>query len=389
MQVRPRTWTEISLSHLRENWITIRGVIPGDCGVVVVLKADAYGHGAQACCRALCDSGATWFGVSSPVEGKRLREVCPDGNILVLSHFGDDCQDILDCHLIPQIWELRQADALEVAWRERGQHEQVPIHIEIDTGMARQGVRSAFELKRLLKHCRAKPFLSIEGAMTHFISPESLQPDNTLRQIEIFRSFLDLMIEQGIKIKYIHAGNSATAFVPGHIEALRDLGRSYGAVLMIRPGMSFFGHSPRISPSGTIRLPPLKPILSWKTRVISLKELEIGATAGYDMTFRAYRPTRLALVSVGYADGLNRLLSNKGVAIVGGRKVPYAGRISMDLTLLDVTEQPTVSIGDEVVLIGEQDGESVSAYDIADAIGTIPDEVTCAIGGHVLRLIRD
>jgi len=387
MLMSPRTWVEISLPRLRENWTTIRSAIPSDCGVVAVLKADAYGHGAEACCGALRDSGATWFAVSSPAEGKRLRDVFPDGNILILSHFEEGCQDVLDFRLIPQIWEPWQADVLEAAWRDRGGQGRIPVHIELDTGMARQGVRSAIELARLLKHCREKPFLSIEGAMTHFSSSESLQPDNTIRQIEMFGSLLDLMIAQGIETKYIHAGNSATAFVPRHIDALRDLGRRCGATLMIRPGTSFFGHAPRFFPSGMIELPPLKPILSWKTRVTSLRELEAGATVGYDMTFRAQRPTRLALVPVGYADGLNRLLSNRGGAIVRGRKVPFAGRISMDLTLLDVTEQPTVSIGDEVALIGEQDGVSVSACDVADTIGTIPDEVTCAIAAPVPRLI--
>lgn len=388
MLMPPRTWVEISLPRLRENWRTIRSTIPSDCGVVAVLKADAYGHGAQACCSALRDSGVTWFAVSSPAEGKKLREVFPDGNILVLSHFEEGCQDVLDFSLIPLIWEPWHADVLEIAWRDRGGQGRIPVHIELDTGMARQGVRSAIELARLLEHCREKPFLSIEGAMTHFSSSESLEPDNTIRQIEMFGSLLDLMIEQGIETKYIHAGNSATAFVPKHIDALRDLGRRCGATLMIRPGTSFFGHAPRLFPSGMNELPPLKPILSWKTRVTSLRELEAGATVGYDMTFRAQRPTRLALVPVGYADGLSRLLSNRGGAIVRGRKVPYAGRISMDLTLLDVTEQPTVSIGDEVVLIGEQDGVSVSAYDVADTIGTIPDEVTCAIAAPVPRLIR-
>lgn len=389
MQGCHRTWIEISLPHLRANWTAIGTAIPGDCGVVAVLKADAYGHGAEACGAALRDSGATWFGVSSPAEGRRLRAACPDGNILLLSHFGEECRDILDFHLIPQIWELRQADLLEAAWRDHDRQQRIPIHIEFDTGMARQGVRSEIELNRLLQHCREKPSFSIEGAMTHFSSPETLEPDHTLRQIEKFRTFLDLTIEHGIDLKYIHAGNSATAFIPEHIEALRALARRCGAALMIRPGMSLAGHAPRLSPAGAIKLPALKPILSWKTRVVSLRELEAGATAGYDLTFRTHRPTRLALIPVGYADGLNRLLSNKGSALVRGGRAPYAGLISMDLTLLDVTELPTVSIGDEVVLIGEQDGDSVSAYDVADMICTIPDEVTCTIASHVPRLFRE
>jgi alanine racemase len=388
MQVLPATWAEISLSRLRENWEMVRTAVPRDCGLVVILKADAYGHGASACCGLLQDCGAKWFGVSSPAEGRRLREVCPDGKILILSHFVEDCQSILDCNLIPQIWESRQVEALEAAWREHGGNQRMPVHIEVDTGMAQQGVRSVAELDVLLKHCQKNSILCVEGVMTQFCSPESLQPDNTFRQIEEFRERLGHILEQGIKVKYIHAGNSATVFVPAHLEALQELARSCGAVLMIRPGMSLFGHQPRFYPPEVIELPPLRPILSWKTRVMSLRALDIGETAGYDMTFRANRPTRLALVPVGYADGLSRILSNRGVAIVRGRKVLYAGRVSMDLTLLDVTDEPGVSVGDEVILIGEQDEQSVSAYEMADAIGTIPDEVTCSISARVPRIIR-
>lgn len=386
----PPTWVEISLSRLQENWKTVRAVVPCDCGLVAVLKADAYGHGALDCCRAIQECGAKWFGVSTPAEGRRLREVCTDGKIIVLSHFGEqDCDDILDCDLIPKIWEPWQADCLVAACRQRGRSDKLPLHVEFDTGLGRQGVPSTAALNVLLDCFQASPILQIEGVMTHFYAPEALRPDGTVQQIHRFAELLGPMLRRGINVRYLHAGNSATAFVPAHVEALQSLAKSCGAALMIRPGMALYGHPPRFSTPMMIDLPQLLPVLSLKTRVMSFSHLVTGETAGYEMTFRASRPTRLALVPVGYADGLSRLLSNRGVAIIRGQKVPYAGRISMDLTLLDVTETPSASVGDEVTLIGEQGGESVSAYDIADAIGTIPDEVTCAIRARVPRILRN
>ncbi len=384
------TWVEISLPRLRNNWQIIRDAVPSGCDLVAVLKADAYGHGAKECCRALQDCGAEWFGVSTPAEGRRIREVSPNGKIIVLSHFGEqDCEDVLDCDLITKIWEPWQADYLTAACRRRGRGEKLSIHIEFDTGLGRQGVRSVAALGVLLDRCEKSPILEIHGVMTHFSAPESLRPNNTAQQIRRFAELLGPMLRRGIKLRCVHAGSSATAFVPTHIEALQKLARTCGAALMIRPGMAIYGHRPRFSPSRVVDVPQLLPVLSFKTRVISFRNLAIGGTAGYDMTFRARRPTRLALVPVGYADGLNRLLSNRGVAIARGHKVPYAGRVSMDLTLLDVTDIPSVSIGDEITLIGEQEGEAVSAYDIADLIGSIPDEVTCGISARVPRLVCD
>jgi len=227
--------------------------------------------------------------------------------------------------------------------------------------------------------------------MTHFSAPEVLDPDETEAQIMRFAAALDVLAEHAIRPKWIHAGNSATLFVPEHLRALRDLARKHSARLMLRPGLALYGYLPRFVP----RFPDapearsLQPVLAWKTRVVSLRTIGEGESAGYNMTFRAARLTRLALIPVGYADGLNRLLSNRGHALVRGKKVPIAGRISMDQTILDVTDIPEAEIGDEVVLIGEQGNEHITAYDLADLTGTIPYEVTCAISARVPRLLVD
>jgi alanine racemase len=171
------------------------------------------------------------------------------------------------------------------------------------------------------------------------------------------------------------------------VAALVEVAGIYGSRLMLRPGLALYGYPVRFTPPLTEHA--LQPALSWKTRVVSIRTIEAGETAGYSMTFRADRQSRLALIPAGYADGLNRLLSNRGSALVRGKKAGIAGRVSMDQTILDVTDIPDVEIGDEVVLIGEQEGERITAYDLADATGTIPYEVLCAIGARVPRLLVD
>jgi alanine racemase len=173
------------------------------------------------------------------------------------------------------------------------------------------------------------------------------------------------------------------------------MAQRHNARLMLRPGLALYGYLPRFVPplQAPSRSEGLQPVLAWKTRVVSLRTIAAGESAGYNMTFRASQQTRLALVPVGYADGLNRLLSNRAHVLVRGQRVPIAGRVSMDQTILDVTDVPGVEIGDEVVLIGEQGGERgmtrITAYDLADATGTIPYEVTCAISARIPRVMVD
>jgi alanine racemase len=372
-------WTEISRSRLLANWKLLRGTAPEDAEVVAVLKANAYGHGVLLCGPVLAEAGARWFGVTCVEEGIALRGVCPDARILVMSGLWEGEADaVIEHNLTPQVWEPFHFELLEKAARKQT----VPVHLEIDTGMSRQGVRSLETLKTLLARYNTNSLIKIEGVMTHFCAPEVLEPDETRKQIERFAAALEVICQQGTKPAYIHGGNSATVLAPQHRDALAALAKKYGAGLMLRPGIALYGYPPLSRAS-------FKPVLSWKTRIVSLRDAEAGATAGYNMTFRAERTTRLALIPVGYADGLNRLLSNCGHALVRGKKVGIAGRVSMDQTILDVTGVPGVAIGDEVVLIGEQDGERITAFDLADATGTIPYEVTCAISARVPRILVD
>jgi alanine racemase len=388
MLTRP-VWAEISRSRLLANWNLLRNTAPETADLLAVIKANAYGHDAVACAPLLASGGARWFGVTCVAEAIGLRKACPGSRILVMSAlWNGEADAILEHKLTPEVWEPFHFDLLFEAAQKRGHGARsVPVHLEMDTGMSRQGVRSLSALTTLLSRCGPESPIHIEGVMTHFSAPEVLDPDQTQSQISRFSDALDLIAEYGIHPEWIHAGNSATLFVPEHLRALCELARKHSARLMLRPGLALYGYLPRFIPKQPTPSP--QPILAWKTRIVSLRAIEAGESAGYNMTFRASRQTKLALIPVGYADGLNRLLSNRGHALARGKKVPIAGRISMDQTILDVTDLPEAAIGDEVALIGEQEDETITAYDLADVTGTIPYEVTCAIAARVPRLLVD
>jgi alanine racemase len=373
-------WAEVSRSRLLANWDLLRAAAGAAAELVAVLKANAYGHGVLLCGPVLAEAGVRWFGVTCVEEGIALRKVCPQARILIMSSlWHDEAEAVVEHNLTPQVWEPFHFELLEKAARGRD----VTVHLEIDTGMSRQGAHSLEDMKRV-----SGTSLRIEGVMTHFCAPEVLDPDATREQIARFARALEVLHAQGVRPKYIHGGNSATVLAAQHRNVLAALSSKHGAQLMLRPGIALYGYPPRFVPSGP-DISRFQPVLSWKTRVVSVREVEAGATAGYNMTFRAERPTRLALVPVGYADGLNRLLSNRGQLLVRGKRAPIAGRVSMDQTILDVTDVPGVSIGDEVALIGEQRSERITAFNLADATGTIPYEVTCAIGARVPRVLVD
>lgn len=404
MPTRP-VWAEISRSRLLANWNLLREAASPDAEVLAVVKANAYGHGLAVCAPLLAAAGASWLGVTCAEEGAALRALCPhargrESHILVMSGLWDgEADTIIEHRLTPQVWELFHFELLEEAARRQGLGAQsVPVHLEVDTGMSRQGVRSLDALKTLLARCTPQSPIRIEGVMTHFHSPEILDSDQTQAQLARFASALETIAGHGIHSQWIHAGNSATLLAQQSTSALAALARKYGARLMLRPGLALYGYPVRFTPqlADERAQQALQPVLSWKTRVVSLRTIEAGETVGYNTTFKAARQTKLALTPMGYADGLNRLLSNRGCVLVRGKKAAIAGRVSMDQTILDVTDIPNVAIGDEVVLIGEQNSEigeqgseRITAYDLADATGTIPYEVFCAIGARVPRLLID
>jgi len=403
MATRP-VWAEISRTRLLENYRLLRR-LAGEAEVLAIVKANAYGHGAVACAEAIAAGNSrAWLGVTGVEEGAAVRAATPQARIVVMGSVWGRCEaeTAIAHRLVPAVWEPSQIDWLRVA--ATGAPEAVPVHLEIDTGMSRQGVRLE-ALPALLDLLSASPELCVEGAMTHLHSPEALDGGANAAQLEQFVTALDTIAARGFRPAWIHAGNSATVLSAGGAAGLVQIAAKYGAKAMLRPGLSLYGCAPRFSSAGmslagfssagfsgteplsTAHL--LQPVLSWKTRVVSLRTIQPGETAGYCATFKAGRTSRLALLPAGYADGLNRLLSNRGSVLVRGQRAPIAGRISMDLTTIDVTGIPGVEIGDEVVLIGKQEREEITAWDHADHAGTIPYEILCNIAARVPRVMKD
>jgi alanine racemase len=257
-----------------------------------------------------------------------------------------------------------------------------PLHLEIDTGMARQGIQcnDTTALGALAVQLTQQRQLLLEAVMTHFASPEDPGSTQTAEQLERLRAALATLREHGIAPPLIHAGNSASLFESAQTAALRDIAQQSGSRLLLRPGIALYGYGPDAVERG------LQPVLSWKTRIAALRTIAPGEAVSYNATFRATRSTRIALLPVGYADGYNRLLSNRGEVLVRGQRAPIAGRVTMDQTMIDVTDIAGVAIDDEVILIGEQGSQRITADDLAAHTGTIAYEVLCAVGQRVPRL---
>jgi len=403
MFTRP-VWAEISRQNLIENYRQLRALAGADADLLAVVKANAYGHGILECAPLLVAAGADWIGVTCVEEGIRVRAVCPDVRILVMSGvWRGEAEAALEHGLTAVAWEPFHLDLLEAAAARTGLAPAgVPIHLEIDTGMSRQGVRFVHPdvdqagLRAMLTRfhdgstLRGSP-LRLEGLMTHFSAPEALDEATTGEQVGRFATALGIVQSDGFRPRWVSAGNSATVLTELEIQRLKLLADGAGGCLLLRPGLALYGYPPQFSTGNEaavgLKPVPLKPVLAWKTRVASLRTIQAGDGAGYNATFRASRPTRVALLPCGYADGISRLLSNRGQVLIRGERAPIVGRVSMDQTIADVTGISGVEIGDEVALIGAQGGATITAYDIADLTGTIPYEVLCGINLRVPRVL--
>jgi alanine racemase len=377
------TWAEVSRSALRSNYRILRDQASRvGADAVAVIKANAYGHGAAEALGVLIDDGCDWFAVTCLDEALLLQPQLKNHRTLVLSGLfeGEAAQAVR--HALTPV--LGSPD--ELAWLAEAVPEPaeppVPLHLEIDTGMARQGIQwnDTAALDGFAARLRQHPQLLLEAVMTHFASPEDPESTQTAEQLERLRAALDTLREQGIAPPLIHAGNSATLFEAAQIAMLREIARQNGSRLLLRPGIALYGYGPHAAERG------LQPVLSWKTRIAALRTIAAGEAVSYNATFRASRPTRIALLPVGYADGYNRLLSNRGEVLVRGRRAPIAGRVTMDQTMIDVSDIADAAIGDEVVLLGRQGTERITADNLAAHSGTIAYEVLCAIGIRVPRL---
>jgi alanine racemase len=363
--------------------------------LLAIVKADAYGHGLKFCAPAAVRAGARWLGVTSVEEGVAARglteAICPEAEILVIGGpFAGQGAEVIAHRLTAVVWEHWHLDELEAAARAVGAGA-VQVHLELDTGMSRQGV-GADELEGILARfaAGADSPLRLGGLMTHLYAADESDGAATRAQMELLERMVGQIHGAGLRPEWLHVGNSAAVLAGDVPRALRALCGRFGLKPMARPGLALYGLAPEFVPDEPVEVMKLRGglrrVLEWKTRVVSVREVDAGRVVGYNGTFVATEPMRLALLAVGYADGLNRGLSNRGAVLVSGQRAPIAGRISMDQTVVDVTEIPGVEAGDEVVLLGRQGMESITAEDHAVWAGTIPWEVFTSIASRVERV---
>lgn len=363
------TIAEIDLDAIAWNFRQIRKLVGPDVKICPAVKADAYGHGAIPVSRTVLAEGADMLGVALLEEGIELREAGINAPVLIFGClFEDQIPDLIRWDITPMIGTLSFAGELSAQAVKSGKR--VKVHVKVDTGMGRVGVQVNEAADFVLRVSRL-PGIEIEGIFTHF--PTSDEEDLTFahQQVREFKAIIADIESAGLHVPIRHAANSGAIFnVP---DAYSD---------MVRPGITVYGLYDSDVPSGV----ELRQAMTLKTKIAFLKELPPGRTVSYGRTFAAERPTLVATLPIGYADGYNRLLSNRGPALVRGQRVSVIGRICMDQMMLDVTDVPGVSVGDEAVLYGEQSEEFIPISEIAGMLGTITYEVTCAVSRRVPRV---
>jgi alanine racemase len=369
---RRPTWAEIDLEALAWNFRAVRERVGAGVCVMGVVKADAYGHGAVECARRLAAEGAEWFGVASAEEGFALRRGGIGQPVLSFGGFWHgQAGECLRQSVVPVVYRLDMAEELDAAAREAGTV--ADVHVKVDTGMGRLGVRFD-EAAEFAERLRAFGSVRVGGVMTHFAAADEPRRDCfTEEQLRRFREAVAAFREKGHRPDFEHMANSAATFA--HPETHGN---------MVRPGGVLYGLWRDVLPP-LADAPRLRPVMSLRTRVVLLKRVHAGETLGYGRTFEAAREMIVATVPAGYADGYVRALSNRGRAVVRGTLVSVVGRVSMDLTLLDVTDVPGVAVGDRVTLLGADGRLEVPAEEIARTVGTLSYEITCGVSARVPR----
>ncbi|WP_348267581.1 alanine racemase [Edaphobacter sp. DSM 109919] len=384
---------EISEERLVANYRALVSGAGDGVTVLAVVKADGYAHGAKVCAPVLARAGVEWLGVTDAEEGAAVRAAVAgisekrQPRIMVMSGLlREDAEAIVRHGLTPIVWTRQQMEWLAEAVVQRGA-EPLAVHLEIDTGMARQGVAPGAELRELLKWLVVQPNLRLDGVMTHFASSEVADSPLTLRQRVRFEQAIGEVAAAGLQPVWVHAGNSSTVdnsavsvHDPGSLVWLRSVASGIGARAMVRCGLALYGYCLPVEGGRSLVRPELRPVMTWKTRVIGIRDVQAGDSVGYNAIFTAHRPMRLALLPVGYADGLRRELSASdatpgGWVMIGGRRAMIVGRVSMNLTVVDVTDISGVSVCDEVVLLGD----GITADDHARLAHTIAYEIVCGM----------
>jgi alanine racemase len=368
-----RSWVEISRSQIAANFRAVTDTVGETVEVCPVVKADAYRHGAVEVSRLLVAEGARWLAVSNVEEGVVLRQAGISSRILVMADFLPVGRiAMIEYDLTPVIHsleDLRELDRLAGLRRSP-----VRYHLKIDSGMGRLGTCApAADISNAVRACRA---VELEGLMTHFASVSDFTSRQTDDQLRCFLQIRHELKAGGIEPRYVHMASTG-AIAYGRREAWQN---------MVRPGHAIYGYTspPRgAAPGNLLRV---SPALVWKASVLAVKDVPEGAVIGYGAIFRAAKPMRIAISAVGYADGLPHRLSNRGKVIACGKLVPILGAVSMDVTTIDVTECPNISVGDAVTLLGSEEGAKLDAQEMARMAGTISYSVLCGISSRVKRV---
>jgi len=381
MAQRP-CWAEISLAQLKENLAVIRRHVGPERKILAVVKADAYGHGAVPVARALEDARVDALGVACVSEGVELRQGGIRAPIVVLTGFfpGEE-KDLIEHDITPGITEVGQVERLKKAAQAGKRAGRVRVHVKIDTGMGRLGV-PCDEVPRLLDALAASPELELEGLYTHFASSEDFTSDQTEEQLRCFEQAREQFAARGFRPPLVHLANT------GATVARPD---TWGT--MVRPGSMLYGYLSFFKfPAGQDRSAefaaqlPVKPVLTLKAQVYLVRDYPASAPLGYGANFVTQRPSRIAVLPIGYGDGWRRGLSGRSRVLIRGQFVPTVGTIGMDLTLADVTEVPGARPGDEVVLIGTNGKASILPTEPARALGTVASEILSGLGKRIPRV---
>lgn len=367
-----RSWVEVDLNKLIQNYNIYKSRLPADCEIMAVVKADAYGHGDVPVCRALHEHGVRNYAVSNIDEALALREIMPDANILILGYTPVECARVLyDNNIMQALLSEEYAEALSQSGC------RLKCQFAIDTGMNRIGLSSDDP-----EYCEAvirryTDAFEMCGIFTHLCVADSDTPDDhayTLRQIDHFRAVYNRIAD--LRLPFVHCLNTAGGMF--YYDACPpELSR------IVRLGISMYG----LSPADSITLPEgITPALTWKTSVSMIKDVAPDSFIGYGRSYKTDRTIKVATVPTGYADGYSRQLSNRGYVLINGRRAQIVGKVCMDQMMIDVTDIPGISRGDEVILIGSSGSETLTADHLASIVGTIGYEIICGISKRVPRL---
>lgn len=371
MDTRP-AWAEIDLAAVSHNLKELRRIIRPDAKIMAVVKANAYGHGAVPVSRTVLKNGADYLGVAILSEVRQLREADINAPILILGYTpAEQVTDVIRLEAAQTVFDYAAAEAISQVAVKLGK--KARIHVKVDTGLGRLGFPADAGTAQEILRISRLPGVEVEGLFTHFSVAGSKNKDYTYWQYARFKELVTRLTDMGLDIPLKHAANSA---------AVIDLPDVH--LDMVRVGVSIYG----LYPSDEILKNKVKlmPALTWKAQVVQVKTVPAQSSISYGRTFITDKETKVATIPVGYADGYSRLLSNRACVIIHGQRVPVIGTVCMDQFMVDVSGAPDVRVGDEVILIGRQDSQQVTADELAELIGTINYEIVCMVGSRIPRI---